>query len=61
MNDLGLEQADYRLGEGVVEAVANAADREHDPGLGEALGVADRQILHPAADLLRDKGRPATC
>jgi hypothetical protein len=34
------------LGQGVVEAVADGADRGHDPGFGEALGVADREVLH---------------
>lgn len=34
MNDLGFEQADHRLGEGVVVAVADVADRRNDAGLG---------------------------
>ncbi len=36
------------LGERVVVAVADAADRGLDAGLGEALGVADRDVLHAA-------------
>ena len=34
-----------RLGEGVVVAVADAANGRLDPGFRHALGVADRQIL----------------
>ncbi|MBX9857656.1 MAG: hypothetical protein K2Y26_19165 [Gemmatimonadaceae bacterium] len=37
MNDLRLEQEDDRLGEGVVVAVATAADRGLDVGGGESL------------------------
>ena len=41
---LGLEQPDHRLGQGVVVAVADAADRGLDAGLGKPLGVADRDV-----------------
>jgi hypothetical protein len=44
-DQLGLVQADDRLGQGVVVGVAAGADRGDRPSLGEALGVADRQIL----------------
>jgi hypothetical protein len=44
---LGPEGAVDRLGQGVVAAVADAADRGLDAGLGEALGVADGQVLGP--------------
>jgi hypothetical protein len=44
---LGLFEADEGLGEGVVVAIADAADRGLDTGLGQPLGVADRQVLQP--------------
>ena len=40
-DDLGLEEADHRLGERVIVAVADAADRGLDPGLSQTLGVFD--------------------
>ena len=43
---LGLVEAVDGLGEGVVVAVADTADRRLDAGLGEALGVFDRDVLH---------------
>ena len=46
-DDLGLVEAVDRLGQGVVVAVADAADRGLDAGIGEALGVADRDVLDP--------------
>jgi hypothetical protein len=42
---LGLVKAVDRLSQCVVIAVAAAADRRFDPGLGKALGVSDRDIL----------------
>lgn len=39
LDQLGLEQADDRLGEGVVVGVADGPDRSADPGCGEPLGV----------------------
>ena len=43
-DDLGLEQADHRFGESVVEAVPDAADGRLDAGLGETLGVVIERI-----------------
>jgi hypothetical protein len=43
-DDLGLVEADHALGESVVVRVAAAPDRGLDAGLGQALGVADREI-----------------
>ena len=43
----GLEQADDCLGESIVVAVADAADRRLDAGVGQALGVADRDYCTP--------------
>src|SRR5262245_62865383 len=43
VNDLGLEQSDDRLGEGVVVRVADAADRRLDAGLLQALSFRTRQ------------------
>ncbi len=45
MDQFGFEQPVDRLGEGIVVAVADAADGRLDTGLGEPLGVADRQVL----------------
>src|SRR5262245_47276691 len=56
VNDLGLEQSDDRLGEGVVVRVADAAVRRLDAGLLQALSVADREIL--AAPVAPDESRP---
>ena len=44
-NHLGLVQADDGLGQGIVVGIPDAAHRRLDPGLGQALGVADRQVL----------------
>jgi hypothetical protein len=41
VNDLGFEQSDDRLGEGVVVRVAYAADRWLDAGLLQALSVTN--------------------
>ena len=43
---LGLVEAVDRLGQGVVAALADAADRRLDAGFGEAVGVLDRDVLH---------------
>ena len=56
VNDLGLEQSDDRLGEGVVVRVADAADRRLDASLLQALGVTNREIL--AAPVAPDESRP---
>ena len=45
-DNLSLEQADDRLGESVVVAIADAADGRLDASIGQALGVADRDVLH---------------
>lgn len=45
MDGLGLVKTVDHLGQGVVTAVANNADRWFNPSLGEALGVLDRDIL----------------
>ena len=50
MNDLGFEEADHRFGERVVIAIADAADRGLDPGLGETLGVANADMLRPRSE-----------
>jgi hypothetical protein len=44
-DQLGLVQPDDGLGEGVVVGVAAGANRGDRAGLGEPLGVADRQVL----------------
>jgi hypothetical protein len=44
----GLEQPDDGLGEGVVEAVTDAADRWLEAGFSETLSVLDRDVLDAA-------------
>ena len=48
MDDFGLVEAVDRFGQGVVIAVADAADRGFDAGLRQAFGVSDRQVLTAA-------------
>ena len=57
MDHLGLEQTVDRLGERVVVRVADAADGWLDAGLGEALGVFDRDVLAAPDALLFVKRR----
>jgi len=45
VDDLSFEQADDRLSEGVVIAVADAADRRFDTRFCQSFGVFDGQIL----------------
>ena len=45
VDHLGLVEPDDRLGQRVVVGVPDAADRSLDAGLGQPLGVADRQVL----------------
>ena len=60
VDDLGLVEADDGLGQRVVIRVSHAADRGLDPRFGQALGVADRQILTAAVAVMHDASmRPA--
>ena len=52
MDDLGLVEAVDRLGQRVVVAVADTAHRRFDAGFGEALGVADADILRSAVGMM---------
>ncbi len=52
VDDLGLVKTVDRLGQDIVVAVANAADRWFDPGLGKALGILDRDVLAAAAAVM---------
>jgi len=52
VDDLGLIETVDGLGERVVIAVADTADRRLDAGLGQALGIADRDILHAAVRMM---------
>ena len=54
MDHLGFVEAVDRLGERVVVAVADAADRRHETGLGQALGVLDRDVLHAAIGVVHE-------
>ena len=51
MDHLGLEQADDRLGESIIVRFPDAADGGFDSCLGEALGVADADVLRPAVGM----------
>ena len=51
-NKLGLVEPNDRLGQGVVIRVPSAADRGLDARQRQALGVADRQVLHPAVAVM---------
>jgi len=48
--DLGFVEAVDRLGESIVVTVADAADGRFDAGCGQALGVADTDILRSASE-----------
>ena len=52
MDHLGLEQAVDRLGQGVVVAVADAADRGLDARFRQPLGVAQGEVLRALDALL---------
>ena len=54
VNDLRLEQADHRLGPGVVVRVTDCADRPVDARLGEAVGVFNRLSQHLEGDRRTD-------
>jgi hypothetical protein len=45
MDHFGLVEAVDGLGQRVVVGIADAADGRFDPGFGEVLGVADRDVL----------------
>jgi hypothetical protein len=51
MDDFGLEQADHRLGESVIVRIANTADGRLDACLGEALGIANADVLRAAVGM----------
>ena len=51
-DDLGLLESIDRLGERIVVAVADAADRWLDAGLGEALGVFYRDVLNATVAMM---------
>src|SRR5664280_301785 len=55
-DEFGLEQAVERLGHGVVVGVAPAADGGDRAGLGQALGVADGDVLHAAIGVVHQRG-----
>ena len=61
VDDFGLVKAIDRLGQSVVIAIADAADRWFDPGFGKPFGATDREILVGAIGV-RDEaaaaGRP---
>ena len=52
-NDFGLKQPNHRFRQSVLIRVSDATDRGLDPGFGEPLRVADRQILEASASGIR--------
>ena len=52
LDDLGLERADEAFGERIVPGMPDAAGRDVDPGLGQPLGVSDRQIVTAAVRVM---------
>ena len=58
MDQLGLVEPVDRLAQCVVVTVADAADGWHEAGLGEALGVDDREILHTAIGVVHEAAPP---
>jgi hypothetical protein len=56
MDDLGFVDAIDRLGESIVIAVADAADGWLDAGLGQALGVFDRDVLAAPVAMVDEAG-----
>jgi hypothetical protein len=57
MDQFGFVEPIDRFGERVVVAVADAADRRHETGLGQALRILDRDVLHAAIGVV---DKPAT-
>jgi hypothetical protein len=57
VDNLGFVEAVDRLGQSVVVAVADTADRRLDTGLGQALGVLDRHVLRPTV-AMTDQAAP---
>ena len=51
-DQFGLVEADDRLGQGVIEAVASGSDRGHRSVLGEPFGVTDSEVLHPTVGVV---------
>ena len=57
LDDLGLERADEAFGERIVPGMPDAAGRDVDPGLGQPLGVSDRQIVTAAVRVMDQLNR----
>ena len=61
IDQFGFVEPTDGLGQRVVVAVALAADRRLDAGLGQPLAVADADVLRPADALLYVKWRFGSC
>ncbi len=46
MDELDFVETHHRLRQGIVVAAAARANRAHSAGLGQALGVANGEVLH---------------
>ena len=53
-DDFSFVEAIDGLGQGVVIAVTDAADRRLDPGFSQALGIFDRDVLAAAVAVVNE-------
>jgi hypothetical protein len=58
LNHLRLEEPDHRFGEGVIVGIPAAADGRVDAGVGQAFGVAHRQVLRAAITVVNQIADP---
>ena len=58
MDHLGFVEAVDGCGEGIVVAVADAADQRLNARRGEPLGVFDRKVLHTAITMMNEAAAP---
>jgi hypothetical protein len=56
MDHLGLVESVDRLGKSIIVAIADVVDGGLDPGLREALGVADADVLRSAVRMMHQAG-----
>lgn len=55
-DQFGLEQADHRLGQSVVQRVVDRVGRGVDAGFGQSFGEGDRRVLRPVVGMMRQAG-----
>jgi len=57
VDEFGLVEPVEALGQSVVVGVASAADRSDGSGLGQSLGVANRQVLNSSVRVMDQLGQ----